>query len=209
MGMISFDLDGVLRNFTRGFTRVAYDLFGTPVGDPTCQQTWGFEDFPNLGLSKEQCHFDGPIWKKIRESAEFWRNLDPLNPTVMLRINRLKNKVFITNTVGVDAHAQSVDFLERWGVYNPTVVLASDKGPAAVEHRVVAHLDDYLPNCAAIRSALPLSYVALLYVPYSKTWTTEWTTQGGEVALSVDHFLNECDRRGLSVYNHDRVRTCA
>jgi phosphoglycolate phosphatase-like HAD superfamily hydrolase len=32
-GTLVFDIDGVLANFTRGFTRIANKLFGTPVGD--------------------------------------------------------------------------------------------------------------------------------------------------------------------------------
>jgi len=114
-GNISFDLDGVLRNFTRGFTRVAHAIFGTPVSDPPAQLSWMFEDVPQLGLSKEQCDWaQGPIWTRIKNSPTFWATLDPINVSVMERIDRIANKVFITNTVGTNPQEQSVEFLERW-----------------------------------------------------------------------------------------------
>lgn len=209
VGNISFDLDGVLRNFTRGFTRIAHKLFGTPVSDPAAQQCWMFEDFPELGLDKAQCDWhSGPIWKNIKASTTFWKDLDPINVSVMQRINRIKNKVFITNTVGTLPLEQSIDFLERWGVKNPNVVVAEDKGPAVLTFNVVAHIDDYLKNLVVMDKAAFESstfqcrpYYALLDVPYTKTWQGAWKDQGGAVVLSVDHFINECDNRGLTVYS--------
>lgn len=201
-GTISFDLDGVLRNFTRGFTRVAHQLFGTPVGDGLSQQNWFFEHFPQLGLDKDMCEWHkGPIWTAIKSSETFWQDLDPFNVSIMPRINAIKNKVFITNTVGVKSHEQSVAFLERWGVWEPNVIVATDKGPVAIKQRVIAHIDDYLPNCTALRTALgPDAYIGLLYVPYSKVWHSEWEESGGAIVLSVDHFIDECDRLGLTEY---------
>lgn len=201
-GNISFDLDGVLRNFTRGFTRIAHELFGTPVGDGPSQQSWVFESFPELGLDAEACDWSkGPIWTRIKSSETFWQDLDPFNTSVMKRIDRITNKVFITNTVGVKAYEQSVEFLERWGVHHPTVIVAADKKAPAIEYNVVAHIDDYLKNCIDLRSALGADkYIALLYVPYTKVWQPEWQALGGEVVLSTDHFIDECEKRGLVEY---------
>jgi FMN phosphatase YigB (HAD superfamily) len=203
-GTISFDLDGVLRNFTRGFTRIAHELYGTPVGDGPSQQSWFFESFPELGLDAEACDWHkGPIWTRIKSSETFWQDLDPFNTSVMARINNITNKVFITNTVGVNSYEQCVEFLERWGVRNPTVAIATDKKASAIEHNVVAHIDDYLKNCLDLRAAIGDKYIALLYVPYSKIWQPEWKALGGEVVLSVDHFIDECDKRGLTEYVPD------
>ncbi len=204
-GTISFDLDGVLRNFTRGFTRIAHELFGTPVGDGPSQQSWFFESFPELGLDKAACDWNnGPIWKRIKESETFWQDLDPFNTSVMKRIDAIKNKVFITNTVGVNAYEQSVAFLERWGVWEPHVIVAAKKAESAIHECVIAHIDDYLPNCVDIANAVGSDkYTALLYVPYTKTWMPEWQAAGGEVVLSVDHFIDECEKRGLIEYKSD------
>lgn len=202
MGMISFDLDGCLRNFTRGFTRIAHELFGTPVGDGPSQQSWFFESFPELGLDAEACDWNkGPIWTRIKTSETFWQDLDPFNTSVMKRIDRIENKVFITNTVGVKCHEQCVEFLERWGVHNPLVVVAADKKAASIDYNVVAHIDDFLKNCLDLRESIGADkYIALLYVPYSKVWQPEWKELGGEIVLSVDHFIDECDKRGLTQY---------
>jgi hypothetical protein len=204
--MISFDLDGVLRNFTRGFTQIAHDLFGTPVGGETSQTSWSFEGMTELGLTIEQCAFDGPVWSVIRNSPIFWQQLDPLNTSVMRRIDAIVNKVFITNTIGVNALEQSVDFLERWGIYNPRVVLSADKGTAMRAEHVVAHIDDYIKNCTEMKDADPNVYIALFDVPYSHAWIPAWRDRGGDVVLSVEHFIDECEKRGLVKYGHATVR---
>jgi len=201
VGVISFDLDGVLANFIRGFTRIAHRLFGSPVGDGQSHATWMFEDFPELQLTKEQCDWlNGPVWNEIRQSPDFWYNLDPFNPSVMHRINGIQNKVFITDRLGIEPLRQSIAFLERWGVTNPRVIIASQKGPVFEEENVVAHVDDRYKNCLDLRSFVPTAYNALFYAPYNKIHHDEWKQLGGEIVLSVDHFIDECDRRGLIRY---------
>lgn len=200
-GTIVFDIDGVLANFTRGFTRIAHALFGTPVGDATSQQNWMFEDFPELGLDKIQCDFaNGPIWNQVRTDPSFWEDLDPLNVSVMRRINAIENKMFITNRVGIDPVRQSERFLERWGVENPLVILASKKAPVAAEYHCVAMLDDYYPNCTEVKDVLKSAFVCLHYAPYNKIHHADWLSRGGDITLSVDHFINECESRGLVRY---------
>lgn len=194
--VISFDLDGVLANFTRGFTRIAHKLHGTPVGDGHSQETWNFEDYSPLNLTKEQCEFHhGAIWTEIKNDPNFWADLDPFNPSVMPLIDKIVNKIFITNRFGVDVRQQSIDFLEIWGVEDPNVVVATKKAPIAIAHNVVAHLDDYLPNCLELQAALPNAYVVLHKTPYNaRLIGAEWT---GPVAQSVDHFIDDCIFRGL------------
>lgn len=198
-GTIAFDIDGVLANFTRGFTRLGNKLFGTPVGDAQSQQCWMFEEFPELGLDKAKC---SDIWKHIInadevESKAFWANLDPLNPSILYMIDQIKNKLFITNRPGVLPREQSIIFLERWGVTSPTVILGAEKGPVAVAQNVVATVDDYSKNCYDIKGVLPSCYVAMLYTPYNKVHHADWLAAGGEVVLSVDQFILTCNQRGL------------
>jgi len=82
-------------------------------------------------------------------------------------------------------------------VEEPEIIVAADKGPVAQEHNVTAHIDDYYPNCVDIKKACPDAYVALLYTPYNKIHHDEWKAQGGEIVLSVDHFIQECMKREL------------
>lgn len=206
-GLISFDLDGVLANFTRGFTRIANRLFGTPVGDIASQQNWMFEDFPELGLDKVQCDFvRGPIWAEVKTNPTFWADLDPNNVSVMPRINAIKNKIFITNRLGVDPLGQSIEFLERWGVKNPLVVVAEKKAPVAREYNVAAHVDDYYKNMVELANDGPKPlYLAFHYLPYNRIHHAEFLyalpREGDkEITLSVDQFIDGCERRGLVEY---------
>jgi len=195
-GLISFDLDGVLANFTRGFTRIANKHFGTPVGDIGSQQNWMFEDFPELGLTKDMCDFmSGPIWDEIRNDPKFWATLDPTNVSVMERINHIKNKIFITNRLGVNPREQSVEFLERWGVVNPLVVVAEKKAPVAREYNVVAHVDDYLKNMVELEQDGPRPlYLAMHHLPYNREWHAQFTNYPSKSRL---HDMAECAKREI------------
>jgi hypothetical protein len=197
-GNISFDLDGVLANYIRGFLRIGHTLFGTPVGGHGIQKTWYFEDFDALCLSKPMVK---QMWAEVVKDPTFWAELDPLNPSIMRRINRLDNRIFITNREGIDPLWQSKAFLERWGVHNSTVFVAKDKVPIAQEQNVTAHLDDFYPNCVEMKKALPNAYVALLWTGYNEKFHAEWRNQYcGDVVLSVDEFMDELDTRGLAQY---------
>lgn len=192
---IAFDIDGVLANFTRGFTRIAHELFGTPVGDGQSQETWYFEHYPQLGLTKEHCKWpDGPLWSAIFSSPTFWEELDPFNVSVMQRINRIRNKVFITNRPGIDTQGQSERFLQKWGIEDPVVIVAEQKLPVALEYGVVAMTDDYIKNCNELLGTV--QFMSLHYAPYNKEHHVEWQAKGGVVSLSVDHFIDECEARG-------------
>jgi hypothetical protein len=201
-GIIAFDIDGVLANFTRGFTRIAHQLYGTPVGDTESQQTWNFEEFPELRLDKVKAAFDGPVWTAVKTSPDFWARLDPKNPSVMPRINRIANKVFITNRPGINTKEQSIQFLETWGIENPRVIVVDghNKGDIAIHENVVAVIDDLYKNVVDIHKAVANCYTALLYCAYNKVHHDEWLHHHcGDVVLSVDQFIDECYDRKLVV----------
>lgn len=194
-GVIAFDIDGVLANFTRGFTKIGNRLFGTPVGDESNQQSWNYEEFPALGLDKDKLK---SMWDVVKSSHDFWATLDPTNVSVMHRINRIQNRVFITNRPGINIVEQSAHFLESWGIENPRVIVAAEKGPVAVRENVVAIVDDLPTNVIDIKKAVPTCYAALLYLSYNKVHHDVWLEQhGGTIVLSVDAFIDECYARGL------------
>jgi hypothetical protein len=200
MGVIAFDCDGVLANFTRGYTKLGHQLYGTPVGDSATQETWNFEDYPRLHLDKTKASYTGPIWEGVKSSPDFWATLDPMNISVMPRINRIENKIFITNRPGINTKEQTEQFLETWGIENPIVILGSEKGPIAVREGVVAVIDDLYKNVVDIKAAVPSCYAALLYCGYNKCYHDEWEeSRNGEVVLSVDHFIDRCYQQGLVV----------
>lgn len=202
-GVIAFDIDGVQANFTRGFTRIGHQLFGTPVGDWASQQTWNFQDFAALGLDDAKCK---AIWKVIEASPDFWATLDPVNISVMSRINKIANKIFITNRPGINPKEQSEYFLQQWGIENPRVVLAAQKGPVAVQEGVVAIIDDLYTNVVDVKKAVPGCYAALLSCDYNKVHHDEWVNHHcGDVVLSIDHFIDECYYRAIVVEHLDQT----
>lgn len=196
-GVILFDLDGVLANFIRAFTRVGHEIFGTPVSDAPAHEVWMFEDFPELNLDKAKCTV---IWGVIKNDPDFWANLDCCNLSVMWRVNAIQNKIFVTNRPGIDPLSQSYRFLQRWGIEDPTVIVVEHKAPVAEAEGVIAMTDDYFLNCAEVKAALPSAYVTMMRAPYNKCHDDAAKCAGIDVVLSVDHFINECDKRGLTVY---------
>lgn len=186
---VSFDVDGVLADFTRGFTRIAHDLFGTPVGDHSYQPTWMFEEFPALGLTKPMVK---EVWDVIKVNPVFWMDLDPLNVSIMRRIDKIDNAVYITNRPGIDTRWQTETFLRRWGVRDARVYVAADKPPMMRELNVVAHLDDWEVNVKATREQLPNVYAPLLATSYNVAFHNE-----PPVLYSVDQYIHECDSRGF------------
>jgi hypothetical protein len=204
IGNVSFDLDGVLANFIRGFLRVGHDLYGTPVGGHHVHKTWAFEDWTPLGLDQ---HKTAHMWEVLFQNPRFWSDLDPENVSIMERINLMTNRLFITNRAGINPKMQSIEFLEKWGVMNPRVYVAKDKVPIAQREHVIAHIDDYYPNCVEIKQALPDAYVALLWTQYNEQFHNEWRRMGGEVVLSVDEFCDALDNRGLSRYELPTTRS--
>ena len=192
---------GGLANFTLGFLRSSHRLFGTPHGDTFTQENWAIEEYAPLGLTKAQTDFnDGPIWKEVKSSPDFWATLDPINPSAMARINRIQNKIFITDRPGINTKEQSAYFLQSWGIEDPIVIVGSKKGPIAAEQHVTAVIDDRYSNVIDILGACPNVFAGLLYCPYNKMYHEEWVNRyGGSVVLSVDHFIDTCYSRGLVV----------
>ena len=169
-------------------------MFGTPVGNESNQQTWNYDEFTELYLDKEKMQ---AIWEVILHDPFFWTELDPLNVSVMWVINKIANRIFITDRPGITPKIQSIEFLGRWGVTDPRVYVARDKVPVAQEQHLIAHIDDRYSNCVALRTALPDAYIALLWTPYNMVHHAEWRAQGGKIVLSVEQFIAECDRQDL------------
>lgn len=191
---VSLDIDGCLANYVRSYTRIGHKLFGTPVCDT--QSLWDHWDSPELQLSKSQCDI---IRGEILASPYFWAYLDPLNQSVMYRIERYNNRIFITKREGLHVHQQTVKFLERWWISHPVVYVAKDKAAIAKARNVVAHLDDCPRNCLAMKSALPDAYIALLSQLYNQSRHDECRAQGIVVVYSVDQFCTAIESKGLVV----------
>ncbi len=137
------DVDGVLADFIHGFTRLANDMFGTPVYSTLQQLTWDNFD----GLDKKQI---SSVWEVIKKSNFFWSSLPPMatkNEFQLLNGLAEQNDVyFATSRPGIRAKYQTEAWLETNGIWNPTVIVTSDKGETAKVVKADALLDDKAGN---------------------------------------------------------------
>jgi len=70
---ISFDIDGVLANFTYSFTKLGSDLLHLPIfPNHACADEYGF------GYSREDHNV---LWEHINARPEFWRDIPSLATT--------------------------------------------------------------------------------------------------------------------------------
>lgn len=195
--VLSFDLDGVLANFTKGFTSVGHRLFDTPVLDHASMLCWNFRDRPGSDLDEFR---ERIMWKEIAASKTFWWDLDVLDPSVMKKVAAVpwERRVFITTRMhGIDVEYQTICWLEKHGVQIPQVIVTDKKTEHAERLGVVAHIDDYYPNCASMRAAHPDWFIALLDRQYNREFQPEWIANGGTVVYSVDHYFDQLQRRGI------------
>jgi hypothetical protein len=129
MKPVIFDVDGVLADFTAGFTALASGMFPefTPTR-ATDQATYHWQ-----GLDKKQVN---EVWRAIDKTPGFWESLPPLvDDSVFSGIGRL---VFSRPVYFVTARPDSAKIeTERWiwgqGYYleNPTVITTKKKGEFA------------------------------------------------------------------------------
>lgn len=186
--MIAFDMDGVLTDFTLGFTTIGHKLFGTPVLNASSQLNWIYEDYEPSRLDKEKV---SAIWAYIKASTNFWENLYPLSLSTLERINALPDRCFVTNRIGIDAAGQTERWLQRYGIRNPKVFVTAFKRPVYEEQKVQALIDDYYPNCKDALGIVPAHRICLLHLPHNVSDHRRWILQNGKVVLSVEHFLDE------------------
>lgn len=111
--MIACDIDGVLADFIKGYSRIETVLSGEPIITTREQPQWDFRSEHNEA-----------VWKLIRTSPTFWQNLPCLFPMDMAYLASLSrnNVVYMTRRDGVDAWGQTVRWLENHGIKEPLVV---------------------------------------------------------------------------------------
>lgn len=153
---IGIDLDDVLVNFMGEFNRIATATYNRPF-EPPVDWAWS-----NFDLSPENID---RLWDYIRGTYNFWEELDKESGASTLLINMLDRKhelFFITariNTAGNTVKNQSANWLNRYGVTNPVVLVEKDKGPLAAALKLDAFIDDRDKNVLEIKAVLPYCQV--------------------------------------------------
>lgn len=159
---IVFDIDGVLADFTYGFTAI---LEGRPRSQGT-QQTWEF-DAPATEVAR--------TWAYIDRSTRFWENLTPLitegevGDAVYLCREFDLVPYYITGREdrGNETLKQTSRWLTSMGMPKGTIILNGDK-VAALRHvtqagvEVVAVIDDRPQTLAELAHAE--------YITFARDW---------------------------------------
>jgi hypothetical protein len=148
---ILLDIDGVLADFCFAFTRTAMHL------DPN-QQIVGTLDQPTWNLTGTMDkQLVKATWDKIRCMKEWWMRLPPLITEPELhRLRYLMDRhevVFCTgrkeqtrNPDGPSVIYQTIEWLERLGLTNPSVLMCSKKGEIARAIGATHAIDDKPEN---------------------------------------------------------------
>ena len=145
---IGIDLDGVLCDFVHGFADLLCHIEAIPLPENFAPKNWLW--YPELGVSKETVK---KAWEQIESFPLFWGNLDPL-PTAQNDLNALgkleqagHDLYFITNRPHFRAKFYSEEWLKRFGIEHPTVLIVGEKGPAAKALQLDLFIDDKVENC--------------------------------------------------------------
>ena len=186
MNPIIFDIDGILADFTYGFTELAKIAFQTRQLHTHEQQYW--EDFG--GITKEQT---AALWKLIDANPTWWGTLPimPIPPAVQDRLARLVVRAPVYFVTSRKDPTGKVAMITRTWLYSkleltsPNVICSSRKGDLAKALNAGYLLDDKVGN--------------VLY--------TTWATDGRTKAYLMDRPYNQLDSRGIGSTPPLRVKS--
>lgn len=183
--VVGFDIDGVLANFTHGFTRLA--VVAGQIKEPHDQhdvETW---DFP--------FHVD-PVWALVDKSRVFWEGLPPLfTPEDLEAIWALHLEatiIYVTSRSGpANVGNQTMNWLTAMELPEGPLMLAKSGRKSELlkpmEHHLLAFLDDSPKEVAAMAEANVPVYVR------------DWKYNKGVEVPRVSSIAEFVDRLGVKV----------
>jgi hypothetical protein len=186
---VMFDVDGVLADFTYGFTSVASRLFGTPIQSNSGITSYGF------AMTQEQYE---KTWNHIEKNVYgFWESLHPLILPRTFRSIDILNAEVVFLTARSQGHPniqrQTQDWLYRHGINRPAVITTQNSSTAAYRKGMIARdigithsIEDKTENANEIR-LIPGVESYLLTTGYNKS---DRYPPAFRVAC-VDEFLNK------------------
>lgn len=192
MKTVVFDLDGVLADFSKAFTLLASETFGTSQVSDLTQVTWDYTEI----LNEDQREW---VWELLKKTPEWWTTLSPLvGLDTFSRIEMLTDyneMYFVTNRFSSmrPPGEQTVTWLKDWGIINPRVIVSSRKGEIARAIKADYVLEDNWGNACAIHWMAEGCQTFLIRRGYNQE-ARMIIPNGIAVVDSVDEFLNEVER---------------
>lgn len=189
MKTIVFDVDGVLANFTKPFTTIGNELFGTPIVDCCEQPSWDFNEI----LTRVQ---QSRVWIVVRRTPEWWTSLPPLvSSDIFHQIESLTafNEVyFLTNRLSDmrPSGEQTLTWLKCRGISDPRVIVSSRKGEITSALKADFAIEDNWSNACAIHWMAEGCRTFLIKRGYNEK-AREIIPKGITVVNSVGEFLNQ------------------
>jgi len=160
--VLCVDVDGVLADFTWGFTSLAAAWHPEITPWPTSEQkTWEFDSIPK-GIQNE-------TWTRVRQHPSFWWDLPcrlSSSERYSLCVLAADHRVyFVTNRLGVRPEEQTVRWLHHLGLRNPNVIVTTNKALACRTIEAQFAIDDKVENIAAMH---PWVHTTLFRLPYNR-----------------------------------------
>lgn len=126
-----FDVDGVLADFTRSFTKLAHERYGTRVYSGGQQPNWHFSGENGL-LTSEQ---ETALWQEIKGSNMFWMTVLPcVSPgeihdmqDLARELNKGDDLIYLTSRVGKHPGRQTESWLKGNGFPEGEVIINNAK----------------------------------------------------------------------------------
>ena len=169
---VGFDVDGVLANFTRAFTKLASNI-GEDTGEvqQEDQREWNFP-----------FHVDR-VWREVARTQNWWMTLDPLVDNFEIDyINELirteEAVYFITNRhesdIGLPVVEQTRLWLRGIGIDTGNVLAVERKGPVCAALDLDWFVDDKIENLESIlRSGV---FAIARAWSYNEDWSGNFVT---------------------------------
>ena len=191
MARIGIDLDGCLANFNDAYTALLTKESG--VEFPPTSDEWPTEWYYDRPEGVSAAHRSA-AWEVIK-STDFWGRLTPLEGALdsLQRLNILRatghDIYFITSRPGKMAKFYTEEWLRLSGMQNPTVLIASNKGPVAQGLELDVFVDDKPENLNDVAEARAEVRAYLVDRPYNRTYLPP-LCGGGVRVKSVGEMLD-------------------
>jgi hypothetical protein len=166
---ISFDMDGVLADMDATLARIAEQEFGVTAKAAAAQgaelepQATGGDDgreppppYDTALLNTLTARQQSRLWKRVRDTRNFWESLDECEPGIVRRVQKLAHELrwdilFVTQrpaTAGRTQQLQTQHWLRHRGFEYPAVYTTiGSRGAIAAALTLDAHIDDRMQNC--------------------------------------------------------------